>query len=370
MKLSVFAVTLAVIVGSFAAPQDTVDTTDTAGRPGGGTCPGRRNTANRQCCVWFNVLDDLQANFYGGGKCESPVRKILRIVFHDAIGFSPALTAAGQFGGGGADGSIIEHSAIELAFPANGGLTTTIEALRTIGTTHNVSFADLIQFATAVGEANCPGAPRLEFLAGRPRTSQPSPPGLIPGPGNTVTAILNRMGDAGLTADDVVDLMASHSIASQEGLNAAVFRSPLDTTPAVFDSQFYIESSLKGTLFPGGTPGFAEVQSPIPGEFRMQSDFALARDPRTACRWQSNASNNDLMARRHRAAMAKMSLLGINRRSLIDCSDIVPVPRRQPTRPHIPGGLTNADLDNSCPGTPFPNLPTTTGPLPTLAAAP
>ena len=48
---------------------------------------------------------------------------------------------------------------------------------------------------------------------------------------------------------------------------------------------------LKGTGVPFGvnnTDG-AEVDSPLPdeGEMRLQSDFVLSRDLRTACEWQS-----------------------------------------------------------------------------------
>ena len=71
--------------------------------------------------------------------------------------------------------------------------------------------------------SNCQGSPRLEFLAGRPSNSQPSPPSLIPGPGNTVDAMLSRMADAGFSPEELVDLLAAHSLASQEGLNTAIF---------------------------------------------------------------------------------------------------------------------------------------------------
>ena len=41
----------------------------------------------------------------------------------------------------------------------------------------------------------------------------------------------------------------------------------------------------------------AEVDSPIPqsNEMRLQSDFALARDQRTACEWQSFGSMLSLL---------------------------------------------------------------------------
>ena len=37
---------------------------------------------------------------------------------------------------------------------------------------------------------------------------------------------------------------------------------------------------LKGTLFPGNGSNVGEVLSPLPGEFRLQSDLEVATDPR------------------------------------------------------------------------------------------
>ena len=65
--------------------------------------------------------------------------------------------------------------------------------------------------------------------------------------------------------------------------------SPFDSTPSTFDNQFFVESLLQGTAFTGNGEG-GEVMSPIPGEFRLQSDFAISRDSRTACEWQSLVS--------------------------------------------------------------------------------
>jgi cytochrome c peroxidase len=68
---------------------------------------------------------------------------------------------------------------------------------------------------------------------------------------------------------------------------------PFDSTPFTFDTQFFLEVLLKGTGFPGSSNNVGEVMSPLPltsgndtGEMRLQSDFALARDIRTACFWQ------------------------------------------------------------------------------------
>ena len=44
-----------------------------------------------------------------------------------------------------------------------------------------------------------------------------------------------------------------------------------------FDAQFFVETMLNGTLTPGNGLHGGEVLSPYPGEFRLQSDFAIAR---------------------------------------------------------------------------------------------
>ena len=46
-----------------------------------------------------------------------------------------------------------------------------------------------------------------------------------------------------------------------------------------FDAQFFVETMLNGTLTPGAAiqAGSGEVLSPYPGEFRLESDFLIAR---------------------------------------------------------------------------------------------
>lgn len=47
---------------------------------------------------------------------------------------------------------------------------------------------------------------------------------------------------------------------------------PFDSTPGIFDTQFFIEVQLRGTLFPGTGGNQGEVESPLQGEMRLQSD--------------------------------------------------------------------------------------------------
>ena len=138
------------------------------------------------------------------------------------------------------------------------------------------------------------------------------------------------MADAGFSSSDLIHLLASHSVARADHVDPTIQAVPFDTTPFTFDTQVFLEVLLKGTGVPFGvnnTDG-AEVDSPIPesGEMRLQSDFALARDFRTACAWQSMVDNQALMMSNFQTAMKKLAVVGQNVQKLVDCSDLIPKP--------------------------------------------
>ncbi len=83
---------------------------------------------------------------------------------------------------------------------------------------------------------------------------------------------------------------------------------------------------LRGTLFPGTAGNQGESKSALKGEIRLQSDNDVARDPRTACEWQSFVGNQAKLQSAFRAAMSKLAILGNNRRDLVDCSEVIPIP--------------------------------------------
>ena len=61
-------------------------------------CPDGRNTAtNAACCALFPIRDDIIENLFHN-QCAEEAHESLRLTFHDAIGFSPAMQARGQFG--------------------------------------------------------------------------------------------------------------------------------------------------------------------------------------------------------------------------------------------------------------------------------
>ena len=61
-------------------------------------CPDGKNTAtNAACCALFPIRDDIIKNLFHN-QCAEEAHESLRLTFHDAIGFSPAMQARGQFG--------------------------------------------------------------------------------------------------------------------------------------------------------------------------------------------------------------------------------------------------------------------------------
>lgn len=79
-----------------------------------------------------------------------------------------------------------------------------------------------IQFAGAVGVSNCLGGPRLQFLAGRANFSLPSPDLLVPEPNDSTDTIIARMGDAGFSPNEIVALLASHTVAAQDHVDPTI----------------------------------------------------------------------------------------------------------------------------------------------------
>lgn len=172
--------------------------------------------------------------------------------------------------GSGADGSMILFPDVEPNFANNLGTDAAVEFLTPFSKAHNVSAGDLIQFAAAAALTTCPGAPRIKFFAGRVNAKAPAPDGLTPPPTQSVAAIVARFADStGLTSDEVVALLAAHSIARADHVDPTIQAVPFDSTPFTvsdlqdidapscvlidcfqFDTQFFVETQLRGVGFP------------------------------------------------------------------------------------------------------------------------
>ncbi|KAI0753424.1 peroxidase MNP1 [Daedaleopsis nitida] len=335
-------------------------------------CPDGINTAtNAACCALFPIRDDIVNNLFHN-TCAEEAHESLRLTFHDAVAFSPAAAARGEFGGGGADGSIVNFAEIETNFHANLGTDEIVALQKPIIARHNISAADFIQFAGALALTQCPGAPQLQFLLGRKDGTQPAPDGLVPEPFDSVDKILARMLDVGFQDFEVVWLLSAHTVAAADRVDDSIPRTPFDSTPELFDTQFFIETQLVGTSFPGVANVTGEVLSPIRGEMRLQSDHLIARDSRTACEWQSFTNDQEKFVETFPDVMGRLALLGVDQSTLIDCSEVIPMPPPLPADsiPHFPPGQTIDDVEAACAETPFPSFPTVPGPATSVAPVP
>ncbi|KAJ7863941.1 manganese peroxidase-like protein [Mycena olivaceomarginata] len=213
-------------------------------------CP---NSSHAASDVKYDILDDIQAEnrLFDGGICGDDAHDALRLSFHDAIGFSRDGSK-----GDGADGSLIKYSYTELRYGANGGLDAIVMDEKALADKYGVSYGDIIQFTAAVSVRNCPGGPRIPFKAGRPDATRAAPDHTVPEAFHSADTILKRVGDAGLTPNDLVELLASHSIGNIPG-------TPFDLTPDVFDTNFYhdVRSSLQAQ--PSNLRGFIRLCSPL-----------------------------------------------------------------------------------------------------------
>ncbi|KAF8888444.1 manganese peroxidase 1 [Gymnopilus junonius] len=350
-RLAIFVAVAAFHYGSAAVVKRTV------------TCPTGQTTANEACCVLFPVIDLIQQELFDGGECGEEAHAALRLTFHDAIGFSKN----GGLGGG-ADGSILAFNSTETQYAANEGIDDIIARQFPVFLKSGLSPGDFVHLAGNIGANNCPGTPQLPFSFGRPPPIAPAPDLTVPLPTDSVTDILARMADAGFSTPEVIWLLSSHSIAAADKIDPTIPRTPFDSTPGTYDTQFYLEVLLKGTLFPGNGSQSGEVLSPIAGEMRLQSDFAFSQDSRTACLWQEPINDQSFIQGKFVAAMTKLQVLG--QTNLTDCSDVIPTPAPFTADIHFPASFDQNDVQVACTTTAFPSLATVSGPAPTIPPVP
>jgi len=316
--------------------------------------------SNPACNFLEPIKQDLLENLFEN-ECGDTAHGALRLAFHDAIGISPTL------GGGGADGSIIIFNETELLDPGNVGIDDVLGEISPFFFKYSkvITPGDFIQFAGALSLTLCPGAPKVKFSIGRPPPKAPAPDFIVPQPVNTTDELIAAFAAVNFSPQELIALLASHSVAGADDFSPPLEGVPFDSTPAVFDTNVFIDVLLDGTLFPQGAteilPGI--VGTAIEGTIRLQSDFELARDPRTACTWQSYALNHGLMINSFAAAFYKMGLLGQGKNhNLIDCSSVIPQPPALNDKIEFPPGKFLKDIDQSCTKQPFPKLPTAPGP--------
>ncbi|GAB7354557.1 hypothetical protein MBLNU459_g5012t1 [Dothideomycetes sp. NU459] len=293
----------------------------------GYTPPGKLNSAacrNDTCCVWSYVAQALTIAFTGPtGRCNAAARSAIRLGFHDAGPWSSSLAAAGQ-DFGGADGSIV-LSGSEINRADNNGLQSIVQQAAVWSKLFNVGVADLIQFAAKHAIVTCPLGPRLRVFVGRKDSSKPAPTGLMPSVTQSADTLINLFQDKTIIPHDLAALLGAHSASQQFLVNTTLSGFYLDSTPGVWDVNFYNE-----TLQPNA----------LPHVFRFQSDMVLAVDSRTTDEWRAFVGAQSHWNEDFAAAYVRVSMLGVNNmNNLTECTQVMPAAKKTFAGSNTPGLL-------------------------------
>lgn len=265
------------------------------------------------CCVWDAVSADLTALFFDPvtQDCNDDARAAIRLGFHDAASWSKKNEMAG-LPNGGADGSMLLFR--EDARPENNGLQDIVTKLTAVKAKHNVGAADLIQFAAQHATVTCPQGPRIAFFAGRIDANQSAPLGLVPDVHDSAQNLIDLFMDKTINAVDFAALLGAHTSAKQFHFDEAHAGESEDSTPGIWDTNFYNET----------------LQAEAPTNVtRFPSDLVLSQSVNMTGPWKSFVGQQEKWNEAYAFAYTRIGLLGVNNiDSLIDCSGSLP--------PHVP----------------------------------
>lgn len=257
----------------------------------------------------YDVSNTLTGLFLeADGQCNDNARAAIRFGFHDAGAWDKTQT------NGGADGSLLMDFGEETR-PENNGLQNIRQVLKGVQAKHKVGYADLVQYAHNHAVISCPKGPRVRTLVGRKDATQAAPTGLLPDVHDTADNLIALFEAKGFSAHDLAALVGAHASAKQRFVDTTQAEKPLDTTPGVWDVEFYND-----TLNQPNTPN-----SKI---FVLPSDQVLSVHPKINDEWKQFVGQQQHWNEDYAKAYFRMSLTGVtNLKDLRDCTRTLPVSR-------------------------------------------
>ncbi|CAG8980260.1 hypothetical protein HYALB_00010261 [Hymenoscyphus albidus] len=205
-------------------------------------------------------------------ECTDDARAAVRLGFHDAASWSKKSSAQ-----------------------ENNGLQDFVGKLVDIHSRNpGVGAADLVQFAAHHGIVSCPQGPRIVFFAGRKDATVPAPPGLVPDVHDSAQNLIDLMMDKTINAQDLAALLGAHSTAKQFHIDEAQSGAPQDSTPGIWDTNFYNE-----TLQTNATTGV----------FRFPSDIALSQAQNMSEPWKAFVGAQQFWNQEFALAYTRIGLL-------------------------------------------------------------
>jgi catalase (peroxidase I) len=221
---------------------------------------------------------------------------------------------------GGADGSLLMDFG-EHERPENNGLQKTRTLLRSVQEKYKVGYADLVQYAHNHATISCPKGPRVRTFIGRKDATKANPTGLLPDTHDDPDNLIALFKRKGLSERDLAALVGAHATAHQRFVDTspAAVNKPLDTTPGVWDVEFYNDTLNN----PSGSTADQKV-------FVLPSDKALSQHPKTSGDWHRFVGNQGGWNADYSRAYIKVSLFGVKQEQLdklVDCTQTLPASR-------------------------------------------
>lgn len=141
---------------------------------------------------------------------------------------------------------------------------------------------------------------------GRPDSSAASPAGILPAGNNAASDLIKRFAARGFTAIDLAALIGAHTTARNRISVPDKVNLTMDSTPGQWDNKYYSET--------------INNRAPV----TLPSDKNLANNPLTGVPMRSFALSQAAWSSAFVPAMAKMSMLGVKRDGLVDCTSALP----------------------------------------------
>jgi L-ascorbate peroxidase len=255
----------------------------------------------------WDVSAELTKLFTGpDGQCNDNARAAVRLGFHDAGSWDKSSP------NGGADGSLLMDFGEENR-PENNGLQGIRNILRDVKKKYGVGYADLAQYAHNHATITCPKGPRVRTFVGRKDATKAAPTGLLPDVHDSPDNLIKLFQDKGFSAHDLAALVGAHASAKQRFVDPSKAGFPLDTTPGVWDVEFYNDTLQ---------------EPPNPKIFVLPSDKALSKHPKIKDEWMEFVGDQQHWNEDYAKAYVRMSLNGVtNLLSLTDCTRTLPKSR-------------------------------------------
>jgi L-ascorbate peroxidase len=264
-------------------------------------------TDNTDILQGYDVSAELTRLFLeADGQCNDNARAAVRFGFHDAGSWDKNSL------NGGADGSLLMDFGEENR-PENNGLQGIRQVLKGVQSKFKVGYADLVQYAHNHATISCPKGPRIRTFVGRKDAKQAAPTGLLPDVHDSADNLIALFQAKGFSAHDLAALVGAHATAKQRFVDTAQANKPLDTTPGVWDVEFY-NDTLQTT--------------PNDKIFVLPSDKVLSVHPKINDEWKAFVGNQPHWNEDYAKAYIRMSLTGVtNLKDLRDCTRTLPASR-------------------------------------------